>query len=56
MADRGEVAPPPVAAVRELALEGEAAAGTPVAIPPRTVAERTRRAVLFGFMIAVALL
>ena len=55
MSEREEVAPP-VAAVRELALEGEAAVGTPVAIPPRTVAERTRRVVLFSFMIVVALL
>ena len=55
MSGREEVAPP-VAAVRELALEGEAAVGTPVAIPPRTVGERARRAVLYVVMIAVALL
>ena len=51
-----EAAPPPVAAVRELALEGEAAIGTPVAIPPRTFGERARRIVLYGVMIAIALL
>jgi multiple sugar transport system permease protein len=51
-----EAAPPPVAAVRELALEGEAAIGTPVAIPPRTFGERARRVVLYSVMIALALL
>ena len=35
MADSEDVAAPPVAAVRELALEGEAAVGTTTAIPPR---------------------
>ena len=55
MSGREEVAPP-LAAVRELALEGEAAVGTPVAIPPRTVGERARRVVLYLFMIAIALL
>lgn len=55
MSGREEVAPP-VAAVRELALEGEAAVGTPVAIPPRTVGERARRVVLYLFMITIALL
>jgi multiple sugar transport system permease protein len=47
---------PPVAAVRELALEGEAAVGAPVAIPPRTPAERTRRLVAYALMLALALL
>ena len=56
MSGRDEVVAPSVAAVRELALEGEAAVGSPVAIPPRTVGERVRRAVLYAFMIALALL
>ena len=37
MADRDETVPQ-VAAMRELALEGDAAVGTPVGIPPRTTA------------------
>ena len=56
MSGRDEVVAPSVAAVRELAVEGEAAVGSPVAIPPRTVGERVRRAVLYAFMIALALL
>ena len=55
MADRDE-AVPHVAAVRELALEGEAAVGAPVAIPPRTFGERARRVVVYGLMISLALL
>jgi multiple sugar transport system permease protein len=55
MADREETAPH-VAAVRELALEGEAAVGAPVHIPPRTRAERVRRAVVVLLMIALAIL
>jgi multiple sugar transport system permease protein len=55
MADREETAPH-IAAVRELALEGEAAVGAPVAIPPRSAAERARRAFLVLLMLALALL
>jgi multiple sugar transport system permease protein len=55
MADREETAPH-VAAVRELALEGEPAVGAPVAIPPRTLGERVRRAIVVALMIALALL
>ena len=44
-----------VAAVRELAVEGEAAVGTPVAIPPE-VGERARRVVVYGSMVGFALL
>jgi multiple sugar transport system permease protein len=54
MADRGETVPPPVAAVRELALEGEAAVGAPLAIPPKTRAERIRRVVAVALMLALA--
>jgi multiple sugar transport system permease protein len=53
--DRDE-APPHVAAVRELALEGDVAVGAPVAIPPRTFAERAQRATVVTLMIALALL
>lgn len=56
MPDREDTTAPHVAAVRELALEGEAAVGAPVAIPPRTPAERTRRVVAYTLMIALALL
>ena len=56
MADREETLAPHVGAVRELALEGEAAVGSPLAIPPRTFGERARRVVLYGFMVTVALL
>ncbi len=56
MADREDVAAPPVAAVRELALEGEAAVGTPHGIPPRTFGERARRVVVYALMIGLALL
>lgn len=56
MAGRDEIAPPHVAAVRELALEGEAAVGAPVGIPPRTAGERGRRAVVVTLMIALAVL
>jgi multiple sugar transport system permease protein len=55
MGDRDEVIPP-VAAVRELALEGEAAVGAPAAIPPRTFGEYARRVVVYGLMVALALL
>jgi multiple sugar transport system permease protein len=55
MAEREETAPH-VAAVRELALEGEAAVGTPVAIPPRSAGERARRATAVALMLALALL
>jgi multiple sugar transport system permease protein len=56
MADHDEAAPPHVAAVRELALEGEAAVGAPVDIPPRSLAERVRRWVAVGLMILLAFL
>ena len=56
MADREETLAPHVGAVRELALEGETAVGSPLAIPPRTFGERARRVVLYGFMVTVALL
>jgi multiple sugar transport system permease protein len=55
MVDRDETAPH-VAAVRELALEGEAAVGAPVAIPPRTLSERALRVVVYALMIGLALL
>jgi multiple sugar transport system permease protein len=47
---------PHVAAVRELALEGEPAVGAPVFIPPRSRGERIRRAIAFAMMIALAIL
>ena len=47
---------PYVAAVRELATEGEAAVGAPVAIPPRTLSERALRVVVYVLMIGLALL
>jgi multiple sugar transport system permease protein len=56
MADSEDVAAPPVAAVRELALEGEAAVGTTTGIPPRTFGERARRVVVYVLMIGLALL
>jgi multiple sugar transport system permease protein len=56
MADREDPAPPHVAAIRELALEGDVAVGAPAAIPPRTLGERTRRAIAFALMIALAVL
>jgi multiple sugar transport system permease protein len=56
MADHEEAAPPHVAAVRELALEGEAAVGAPVGIPPRSLLERVRRWVAVGLMILLAFL
>jgi multiple sugar transport system permease protein len=56
MADREDIAPPHVAAVRELALEGDVAVGAPVAIPPRSFGERARRAVAVALMVALALL
>jgi multiple sugar transport system permease protein len=55
MAEQEELAPP-AAAVRELAVEGEPAVGAPVAIPPRTPAERARRVIAYVVMIALALL
>jgi multiple sugar transport system permease protein len=55
MAERDESAPY-IAAVRELATEGEAAVGTPVAIPPRTRTERATRVVVYALMIGLALL
>ncbi|HXF98320.1 MAG TPA: carbohydrate ABC transporter permease [Gaiellaceae bacterium] len=55
MADREETAPH-VAAVRELALEGEPAVGAPALIPPRSLGERVRRAVALALMIALAVL
>jgi multiple sugar transport system permease protein len=55
MAEREETAPH-VAAIRELALEGEAAVGAPVAIPPRSAGERARRATAVALMLALALL
>lgn len=56
MADHDAAAPPHVAAVRELALEGEAAVGAPVDIPPRSFPERARRWVAVGLMILLAFL
>jgi multiple sugar transport system permease protein len=56
MSGREEAAPPPIAAVRELALEGDAAIGSPVAIPPRTFGERARRVVIYVLMVTIALL
>jgi multiple sugar transport system permease protein len=56
MAGSEDVAAPPVAAVRELALEGEAAIGTTTAIPPRTFGQRARRVVAYVLMIGLALL
>ena len=56
MADSEDVAAPPVAAVRELALEGEAAVGTTTAIPPRTFGQRARRVAVYVLMIGLALL
>lgn len=56
MADREETAAPHVAAVRELALEGEVAVGAPVGIPPRTPTERAGRVVVYTLMLALALL
>jgi multiple sugar transport system permease protein len=55
MADRDE-AIPHVAAVRELALESDAAAARPVGIPPRTTTEWLTKAVVYGLMIGLALL
>jgi multiple sugar transport system permease protein len=55
MAEREPTAPH-VAAVREFALEGEAAVGAPVAIPPRSAGERARRATAVALMLALALL
>jgi multiple sugar transport system permease protein len=55
MVERGETVPH-VAAVRELALEGEAAVGTSVAIPPRTRGQRAMRIVAYVLMIGIALL
>jgi multiple sugar transport system permease protein len=57
MAGRDETPPPPhVAAVQELAADQPVAAGAPLAIPPRTTAERTRRVVTVVLMIALAIL
>ena len=53
--DRDEAAPH-VAAVRELALEGDVAVGASTAIPPRTLGERVRRGIVLTLMIALALL
>ena len=55
MVDRDEPIPH-VAAVRELALEGEAAIGTPLGIPPRTTTEWLTKALVYGLMIGLALL
>jgi multiple sugar transport system permease protein len=49
-------APPHVAAVRELGLEGEAAVGAPVAIPPKTRAERVQRVIAVALMLLVAVI
>ena len=51
-----DVAAPPVAAVRELALEGGAVVGTTTGIPPRTFGQRARRVVVYVLMIGLALL
>jgi multiple sugar transport system permease protein len=56
MTESGEAIPPHVAAVRELALEGEAAVGAPVAIPPRTRAERIRRVIAIALMLLLAVI
>jgi multiple sugar transport system permease protein len=55
MPDRDETVPH-VAAIRELALEGEPAIGRPAAIPPRSLGERVRRAIVLALMLALALL
>jgi multiple sugar transport system permease protein len=47
---------PHLAAIRELALGEEPAIGTPVAIPPKTRSERTRRVVAYVLMVSLALL
>jgi multiple sugar transport system permease protein len=54
MTETGESAPPHVAAVRELALEGEPAVGTKVAIPPRTRGERARKVIALVLMLLLA--
>ena len=56
MADLDTPVPPHVAAVRELATEGESHGRTSLPIPPRTVGERVRRAVVYGLMIGLAVL
>jgi multiple sugar transport system permease protein len=52
----GAEAAPHVAAVRELATEGEAAVGARRAVPPATPRERARRVVVYALMLALALL
>ena len=52
--ETGEAAPPHVAAVRELALEGEAAVGAPLVVPPKTRAERIRRVIAVTLMLVLA--
>jgi multiple sugar transport system permease protein len=56
MADTDEALPPDAAALREFAVEGEAAVGAPVAIPPRTRAERARKVIAIVLMLALAVL
>jgi multiple sugar transport system permease protein len=51
-----ETIPPDAQALREFALEGEAAVGAPVAIPPRTRAERARRVIAITLMLLLAVL
>jgi multiple sugar transport system permease protein len=51
-----ETLPPDAQALREFALEGEAAVGAPVAIPPRTRAERLRKVIAVTLMVLLAVL
>jgi multiple sugar transport system permease protein len=51
-----ETVPPDAQALREFALEGEAAVGAPVAIPPRTRAERARKVIAITLMLILAVL
>ena len=51
-----EQAAPHVAAIRELAREGEAPAGGAMAIPPKTRSERARRVIAYVLMVTLALL
>jgi multiple sugar transport system permease protein len=56
MAESGETLPPDAAALREFARGGEAAVGAPLAIPPRTRAERARRTIAIALMLLLAVL
>jgi multiple sugar transport system permease protein len=55
MAEQERV-PPDAQALREFALEGEAAVGAPIAIPPRTRAERARKVIAITLMLTLAVL